>query len=113
VVGDECDARLPRGPEQHLIPVVIQELALARREPADVDQSVRLDPHAFQGGSMGDRRDYQRTVVLEADEPPVKEVVDARREQEPVLAVKHFGVPLGRSSWRFRPVRPMTPTDHA
>jgi hypothetical protein len=71
-------AGLPRRPEQYLIPVEVQKLTLARREPADVEHRARFDAHALQRRPVSVRRDDERAVVLEADKPPVEQMVDTR-----------------------------------
>ena len=41
---------------------------------------------------MRDRRDDEPTIVFEADEPAIKQMIDTRREQQPVLAIEPFFV---------------------
>ena len=52
----------------------------------------RVDPHALQRRPVRDGRYDQVPVALEADEPPVEQVVDARRQEQPVLAVQSLRV---------------------
>ena len=37
---------------------------------------------------MGDGRNDEPSIVLEADEPTVKEVVNTRRQEQPILAIQ-------------------------
>lgn len=66
----------------------VKKPPLALGEPTDVHYAAYLDAHAQQRRTMRQRRDNQCSVVLEADEPTIEQLIDARREQEPVLAVE-------------------------
>jgi hypothetical protein len=52
----------------------------------------RVDTHAQQRRAMRDRRDDQPAIVFEPDEPAIKEMIDTRREEQPLLAVEPFPV---------------------
>ena len=65
----------------------------------DIDNAISLYAHPVQRGSMCDWRDNQPTAVLEADETSIEQVIDARRQQQAVLAVQAFLV--ARISPRF------------
>jgi len=60
-------------------PMIIQEPPLAFAEWADIDNAISLYAHPVQGVMMGDWRDNEPTVVLEADKSSVEQVIDARR----------------------------------
>ena len=66
----------------------IQKLSLPGREWADVDDLSGSDSHLCYRWLVGDRRDDQLPIVFEPDKAPVKQVVNRRREQQPVLAVQ-------------------------
>jgi hypothetical protein len=68
--------------------VEIQESTLSFAEAADVDYSLSFDTHPRERWPVSDRRYDQLAGVLEADEPAIKQVIDAGREQQSVLAVE-------------------------
>jgi hypothetical protein len=67
--------------------VKIQELLLAAGEPSDIDNVCGVDAHSLKGWAVSDRRDYELTVVFEADEPAIEKVINARRQEQAILAV--------------------------
>ncbi len=76
-----------RRTQQNSIPVKIQELSLALAKAAHVDDALGFDAHFGQRWLMRYRRDDQRARILEADEASIKQMIDARRQQQAVLAV--------------------------
>ena len=74
--------------QQHGVPVEIQELLLAAGEPAHVDDLCGVDAHSLKRGTMSDRGNDEPAVVFEADEAAIEQMVDARRQQQSVLAVQ-------------------------
>ncbi len=66
----------------------IQELFLTAGEAADIDRTFDINAHALERRSIGDWRDDEFAVVVEADEPTIEEVIDAGRQEEAVLAVE-------------------------
>jgi len=72
--------------------MIIQEPPLAFAEWADIDNAISLYAHPVQGMMIGDWRDDEPTVVLEADKSSVEQVIDARRQQQSILAVQAFFV---------------------
>jgi hypothetical protein len=71
--------------------VVLQKPPLPDRERTDV-HAAHVYPHARQRRLIGNRRDDEIAVPLEPDEPAVEQVVDARRQKEPVIAVQSLFV---------------------
>jgi hypothetical protein len=63
--------------EQDGVPVKVQELLLAACEPTNIDALGSFDSHSTEGGQVGDRRDYEFAVIFEANEPPIKKMIDA------------------------------------
>jgi len=55
--------------------VEIQELFLAAGEPSHLDNFHGVDPHPLERRTVSDRGDYQPPVVLEANEPAIKEMM--------------------------------------
>ena len=84
---------LPRRPQQHRVPMEVEVRPLPLGEPAHVDDALRLDPHAFERRQVRDRRDDQIPGVLEADDAPVEQVIDAGGKQQSVLPVEALVVP--------------------
>jgi len=46
-----------------------------------------LDTRPYERRAMGHRRNDEPSIFFEPDESTVKEVVNARRQQQPVLAI--------------------------
>ena len=65
----------------------LQKAFLATTETTNVSRLSRIEAHPEKRLAMGDRRDDDITVVLEADEAAVEEVIDGWRQEESVLAV--------------------------
>jgi hypothetical protein len=57
----------------------IQELLLAAGEPSHVDDVCDVDSHALQRQPVSNRRDYESSAVLKADESAIEEMINARR----------------------------------
>jgi hypothetical protein len=74
--------------KQDGIPVKIEELFLAAGEATYVDNLVGIDAHSLERRMVGDRRDYEVSVVFEANEPAIEEMINARRQEQAILAVK-------------------------
>jgi len=87
-VGHKDTIPLPRRPQQHRVPMEVEKPPLALGESADVDDSLRLDPHTLKRGPMRNRRHDKVAGILEADEAPIEQVVDARRQQQAILPKK-------------------------
>jgi len=64
----------------------LEEPPLPTCEGADIQGSGRVDAHAQQRRTMGDRRDDEPTIVFESDEPAmccaIKEMIDARGQEQ-------------------------------
>jgi len=60
---------------------------LAAAESSNIDNPRGVDPHPLKRGSMSYRGDDELSAVLEADEPAIKEMIDARRQKQAILAV--------------------------
>jgi hypothetical protein len=63
-------------------------MLLAAGEPSHINNAPNIDAHSLEGGTMGNRRDYELTIVLEADKPAIEEVINARRQKQAILAVQ-------------------------
>jgi len=61
-------------------------------ESADVDDASRLETHSFQRGQVGHGRDHQSAGIFEADEAAMKQVIEARGQQQAVLTIEAFFV---------------------
>jgi hypothetical protein len=68
---------LSHRPQEHRVPVKVEKRPLTLGEFADVDDALRLDTPTLKGGLMSDRRNDEVARILEADESPVEQVVDA------------------------------------
>jgi hypothetical protein len=68
--------------------VKVEKLSLALCESPDVDDALRLDAHTLERKPVGDRRHDEVTGIREADEAPVEQMVDAGRQQEPILSIE-------------------------
>jgi hypothetical protein len=73
--------------KQDVIPVKFQERFLPARKSTYVHGIRGVDTHSFERRAMGDRRNDEPSIVFETDESTVKEVVNTRRQQQPVLAI--------------------------
>ena len=58
-----------------------QKSPLAFGKAADVYEALRLDAHSLEGRLVSDRGDDEFPGILEADEAPVEQVIDAGRQQ--------------------------------
>lgn len=70
---------LQHRPQQHRIPMVVQEPPLPLAESADVHDRLGLNTHPLQRRPVRYRRHHERAIVLEADEAAIKQVADAGR----------------------------------
>jgi hypothetical protein len=61
-------------------------------KPADVGDASGVDAHALEGRPVGDRRNGELAGLLKADEAWIKQVIDARCQQQVVFAVEAFFV---------------------
>jgi hypothetical protein len=61
--------------------VKLQESPLPFGKATDVDGSLHIDPHALQRRLVRDSHNIEIAAVLETDESPAKQVVDAGRKQ--------------------------------
>ncbi len=68
----------------------IEKLLLTACESADIYILGRIDPHSLKRGVMRNWRNNHLTVVFKNDEAAIEQVVDARRQQQSVLAVQSF-----------------------
>src|SRR6266404_7305259 len=78
------------------IPVKIEELLLTAGEPAHVNNLPYVDSHALKGWAVGNRRNDEGSVVFEANEPSIEQMINARRQEQPILTVETLvitGVP--------------------
>jgi hypothetical protein len=66
----------------------VQEMLLTAGEPSHIDNPCSVDAHSLERRTMSNRRDDELSVVLEADEPAIEEMINARRQKEAVLAVQ-------------------------
>lgn len=69
-----------------------QERLLPARKATNIYGPRRLHTHLFQRRAMGHGGNNEPAIVLEADEATVKEVVNTRGQEEPVLAIQSFFV---------------------
>ena len=70
----------------------VEKPPLALAESADVDDALRLDTHALEGRLVCDRRHDEVAGILEADEAPVEQVIDAGRQQQSILPIEPFQI---------------------
>jgi hypothetical protein len=68
--------------------VEVQELLLAAGEPSHVNNPYGVDPHSLERRTMSNRRNYELSVVLEADKAAIKEVINAWRQKQAILTVQ-------------------------
>ena len=73
--------------KQHGVPVKVQELLLAAGESSHIDDFAGLDAHSLERWPVSDRRDYELSVVLEAYEAAVEEMINAGRQKQAILAI--------------------------
>src|SRR5271154_175805 len=86
-IGSEFATLSAGGPEQDGAPVKIQELFLAAAESSHIDNVRGVYAHSLERGTMSDGENYDLPVVLEAKEPAIEEMIDARCQKQAVLAV--------------------------
>jgi len=60
---------------------------LAGAELSHIDNLYAVYAHSLERGTMSDRGDYELPVVLEANEPPIEEMIDAQCQMQSNLAV--------------------------
>jgi hypothetical protein len=77
----------------------VEKRPLSRSKSADIHDRSGLNAHSLQRRTVSHWRDNQGSVVLEADEASIKEMIDARRKQEAVLTIESFFI--GRVSPRL------------
>ena len=70
----------------------IEELLLAAGESSHVDNLRGVDAHSLEGWTVSDRRDDELSVVFEANEPTIEEMINARRQQQAIFAVESLFV---------------------
>jgi hypothetical protein len=70
--------------------VEIEKLLLAACERANIDGLSRIDSRALKRWTMRNRRNNQSPAILKPYETAIKQVIDARRQQQSVLAVQSF-----------------------
>ena len=68
----------------------VEKLLLAACERANIDGLGRINPHSRKRRMMSNRKNNQPTVVFKADEAAIEQVIDARRQQQSILAVQTF-----------------------
>ena len=73
-------------------------------ERTDVDASRRVYSHAAQRRQVRHWRNQDVTIVLEADEPAIKQVIDTRRQEQPIFAIQ--ALVITRVTPRFAMTRP-------
>src|SRR6266849_11131446 len=73
--------------EQHGVPVKIQELPLAAGPPSHINYLRNVDGHSLERGTVSNRRDYELSVVLEANEPAIEKMINAGRQKQAILTV--------------------------
>ena len=64
----------------------IAPLSLSKR--TDVDANRRVYSHSPHRRQMRHRRNQNVTIVFEANEPAIKQVVDAGRQKQTILAIQ-------------------------
>jgi hypothetical protein len=100
------------GLKQDGIPVEFEESLLPGRKSTYVHGIRGVDSHSFERRAMGHRRNDEPSTVFETDESTVEEVVNARRQEQPVLAVKALfvrGIPPGLAMARDEMNRVLNP----
>lgn len=65
----------------------IEKLLLTACERANIYVRGRIDAHSLKRGVMRNWRNDQSPVVFKPYEAAIEQVIDARRQQQPVLAV--------------------------
>jgi len=70
--------------------MVFQKRALPIRESTNIDRHPDRNAHPFQGRQMGYWGHDEIAVIVKADEPTVEQVIDARRQQQPILTIEPF-----------------------
>jgi hypothetical protein len=73
--------------KQYGIPVEVKKLFLTARKPSDIYNFCGIDPHALKWWTMRHRRDNQISVVLKANKPAIKQMVDTGCQQQAILTV--------------------------
>jgi hypothetical protein len=73
--------------KQHGIPVKVKKLLLAAGEPSHIYNPCGVDAHSLERGTMSNRGDQELSTVLEPNEPAIKEMINARRQKQAILAV--------------------------
>ena len=68
----------------------IKKFPLTACERANIDRFGRIDAHSLKRGVMRNWRNDQPSVVFKANEAAIEQVIDARRQQQSVLAVQAF-----------------------
>ena len=66
----------------------VENPPLALTESADVDDSLRLDPHTLKRGPVRNGRHYEGAGILETDEAPIEQMVDAGCLQPSILPIE-------------------------
>jgi hypothetical protein len=61
-----------------LVVAWVKKLFLAAAELSHIDKLRGVDAHSLERGTVSNRGNYQLPVVLEANEPPIEEMIDAR-----------------------------------
>ena len=80
----------PRRSQQHGVAMKVQVSPLPFGESADVNDASGVDSHPFKGGPVSDRRDDEPAGIFKADEPPVKQVIDTRCQEQAVFTIEAF-----------------------
>jgi hypothetical protein len=78
--------------KQHSIPVEFEESLLPARKPSHVHDINGAYTHPYERRAMGDGRNDEPSIVFETDESTVKEVVNTRRQEQPVLTIQSLFV---------------------
>jgi hypothetical protein len=69
-----------------------EESPLPARKSTYVHGIRGVDTHSFERRAMGDGRNDEPSIVFETDESTVKEVVNTRRQEQPVLTIQSLFV---------------------
>jgi hypothetical protein len=70
--------------------VEIEKLLLTACESANIDRPNRIDSHTLKRWLMCNQRNIQPPVVFKPDEAAIEQVIDARHQQQSVLAIQSF-----------------------
>jgi hypothetical protein len=60
---------------------------LATREPSHINNLCGVDAHQLERGTVRNWRNNKLSIVLEANEPTIEKMINARRQKQTILTV--------------------------